>query len=56
METEVKICFDLPKSTEESLCKRLRMDTLVPLFFVYFSVFRGGLREDGVLLDWVLSS
>ena len=29
---------------------------LVPLFFVYFSVFREGLREDGVLLDWVLSS
>ena len=28
---------------------------LVPLFFVYFSVFRA-LREDGVLLDWVLSS
>ena len=29
---------------------------LVPLFFVYFFVFKGGLREDGVLLDWVLSS
>ena len=29
---------------------------LVPLFFVYFSVFKGGLREDGVLLEWVLSS
>ena len=27
MVTEVKICFDLSKSTKESLCKRLRMDT-----------------------------
>ena len=27
MVTEVTICFDLSESSEESLCKRLRMDT-----------------------------
>ena len=27
MVTEVKICFTLSKSTEESLCNRLRVDT-----------------------------